>query len=121
MAILACLGVGLVVAAFYLQAIVLHPHAARIVDGHIVYASESKVSYLMGSAYLIATGAAMALSSHRAMIALSVIVIGGAYLSYMLYWESFVSVWCFFAAAASVVVVLHFEREYRRSLRAAAT
>jgi len=121
LAMLACLGVGLVVAAFYLQAIVSHPHAARIVDGHIVYVSENKVSFPMGAAYLVATGAAMALSSHRAMIALSVIVIGGACLSYMLYWESFVSVWCFFAAVASVVVVFHFERAYRRSFRATAT
>ena len=114
----ACLSVGLVVAAYYLVAIFTHPHAARVLGGHIVYVTEAPISYPLGTAYLVATGIGIALSSHRAMVVLAAIVIAGAYLSYTLYWESFVSVWCFFAAAASVVILAHFERAHRRHLRA---
>ena len=117
-AIAACLCVGLVVAACYLVAILTQPPAARVLGGHIVYVSEGEVSFPMGAAYLVATGIGIALSSHRAMVALAVIVIAGACVSYAFYWESFVSVWCFFAAAASVVVLSHFEWAHRRLLRA---
>jgi hypothetical protein len=75
------------------------------------------VFYFMGAAFLAATGGVIALSSHRVMIALSAIVILGAIVSYMLYWESFVSVWCFFAATASIVILAQFEWGHRRSLR----
>jgi hypothetical protein len=39
--------------------------------------------------------------------------------AYVLYWEAFVSVWCFFAAAASAVILWHFELSRRRSFRMA--
>jgi hypothetical protein len=42
----------------------------------------------------------------------------GSVISYVFYWEAFSSVWCFFAAAASAVIVFHFERV--RLLRRAA-
>ena len=117
-AIGACLSVGLVVAAYYLFSILTHPHTARVLDGHIVYVTEGEVSLQMGAAYLIATGVAIALSSHRAMVILAAIIMVGAYVSYTFYWESFASVWCFFAAAASVVILSHFEWAHRRFLRA---
>jgi hypothetical protein len=46
-------------------------------------------------------------------------VLAGSALAYVFYWEAFVSVWCFFAAAASVVILLHFERSRRARLRRA--
>lgn len=111
-----CLTTGLAVAAFYLSSIVTHPPTARIIGGHLAYVSERPVSYLMGALYLLATGGAIASSSHRAMIVLAAIVMAGAIVSYTLYWESFVSVWCFFAAAASVVILAQFEWAHRRRL-----
>lgn len=118
MAMAACSIAGLAVGTYYLVAIFTVPHAARIIGHHVAYISEGEISYLMGTAYLIATGGAIALSSHRAMVALAAIVIVGAYVSYTLYWESFVSVWCFFAAAASVIILVQFEWEHRRRPRA---
>jgi hypothetical protein len=38
------------------------------------------------------------------------IVFLGSIASYYSYWEAFVSVWCFFAAASSIVLLVHFER-----------
>jgi hypothetical protein len=119
LAMTVCLIVGVAVAGYYLVSIFSHPHTARIIGHHVAYASEREVSYIMGTAYLLATGGVIALSSHRAMVALATIVIIGAYVSYMLYWESFVSVWCFFAAIASVIILAQFEWEHRRRLRIA--
>jgi hypothetical protein len=113
----ACLVAGLAVASYYLVSIFSNPHAAQIIGHHVSYVNEGEISYLMGTAYLVATGGVIALSSHRAMVALSAIVMVGAFVSYMLYWESFVSVWCFFAATASIVILAQFEWEHRRRLR----
>jgi hypothetical protein len=118
LAMTVCLVVGLAVGAHYLVSIFTDLHAARIIGHHVSYISEGKISYPMGIAYLVATGGVIALSSHRAMIALAAIVIAGALVSYMLYWESFVSVWCFFSAAASVIILAQFEWEHRHSRRA---
>jgi hypothetical protein len=112
-----CLIVGLAVGAHYFVSIFEHPHAARIIGHHVAYVSEGEVSYLMGTAYLIATGGVILLSSHRAMVALAAIVIVGALVSYLLYWESFVSVWCFFSATTSVIILAQFEWEHRRPRR----
>jgi hypothetical protein len=52
------------------------------------------------------------------MIAASgLVVFLGSVVSYWMYWNAFVSVWCFFAAIASGLIILHFEKE-RRALPA---
>jgi len=43
----------------------------------------------------------------------------GLVVAYAFYWEAFISVWCFFAAAASVAILCHFEWLRRSSLRIA--
>jgi hypothetical protein len=39
--------------------------------------------------------------------------------AYAFYWEAFISVWCFFAAVASVAILCHFEWSRRSRLRSA--
>src|SRR6188474_639557 len=41
---------------------------------------------------------------------LGAIVLCGSLFAYFMYWEAFAPVWCFFAAAGSVVILVHFER-----------
>jgi hypothetical protein len=48
-------------------------------------------------------------SSQRTVVVLVAIVLAGLVVAFALYWEVFVSVWCFFAVAASVTVLYHFE------------
>ena len=48
----------------------------------------------------------------------SAIVLASAVTTYFLFWDAFSSVWCFFAAGASAIIVLHFARQ--RQLRTAA-
>jgi uncharacterized protein DUF6629 len=103
-------GVGVVAAAYLLWSIYVYPHGATIRGGHIVYTGDTPTSIIIGVLYLVATAVTPLLSSHRAVVLLGVIVFSGSLLAYLMYWEAFASVWCFFAAAGSVVILVHFER-----------
>lgn len=102
-----CLVIGSSVAAYFLWTMLTHPHQALIAGGHIRYdVGDTPVS--VGGAYMVATTLGLLVSSRRAIALLGVIVLTGSIVSYGLYIETFVSVWCFFAAVASVVIAGHF-------------
>lgn len=109
-AMAACLAFGVAVALFFLWSFAVDSHASHIVGAHIVYSQTRSTPVIVGLAYLLATGVTPALSSHRYLKRFAAIVIAGSLVSFLFYWEAFVSVWCFFATAVSVVLVLHFER-----------
>ena len=112
-----CLAAGGAVAAWLAWAIATRSHGAIVQDGHIVYLTEQEPSVLVAAAYLAATSLSLLLSSRRAVTMLGVLVLVGSVTAYFYYWEAFVSVWCFFAAAASVVILGHFEWSHRQRLR----
>lgn len=116
---LICLAAGVAVAATLLWSIVSRPHGARILDEHIVYVTEYRHSDLVALAYLAATGVSLVLSSQRTVLVLGAIILAGSVTAYVFYWDAFVSVWCFFAAAASVVILGHFEYARRQCLHIA--
>ena len=105
-----CIAIGAAVAAYCLWSIVTYPHEAIIRAGHIVYSGEPTPPVVIGILYLVATSITPLLSSHRAVVLLGVIVLAGSLFAYFMYWQAFASVWCFFAAAGSVVILVHFER-----------
>jgi len=113
--IVLCVVAGVGVAGDLLWWILTSPHAAVIRDGHIVYATDPK--HAVGLAYLIPTGLVFALSSHRALIALSALILMGSAVAFGFYWEAFVSVWCFFAALASGIILFHFLSAQRSRLQ----
>ena len=110
-----CQGIGAGVAAYLLWWNVGHPHVATMSDGHIVYGMGYRQPAAVGVAYLISTGLPLLLSSQRTVIVLGAIVLAGLVVAYAFYWEAFISVWCFFAAAASVAILCHFEWSRRRA------
>jgi len=114
-----CLGIGAGVGAYLLWWILGHPLLATIVDGHIVYGTGYRQPDSVGIAYLAATGLPLLLSSQRTVVVLGAIVLVGLVVAYAFYWEAFISVWCFFAAAASIAILCHFEWSRRSSLRTA--
>ncbi len=105
---------GLAVAAYLLWAIVMQEHRAAIIEGHLVYVTESPAPLSIGLPYLAATTFPLLLSSHHAIAALGALAVVGAIVTYFLYWEAFVSVCCFFAAASSVLILFHFQSQRRR-------
>ena len=116
---LLCLAAGAGVAAYLLYWILVRPHGALILDGHIVYVTEHRHSVAVSLAYLAATSLPLMLSSQRTVVALGTIILVGCTTAYAFYWHAFVSVWCFFAAAASTVILCHFEWARRQRLRIA--
>jgi hypothetical protein len=114
---LGCLALGIGGGAWCLWSLLSHAHAAVILDGHVVYVTEPRHSIALALVYLAATCLTPMLSSWRTVAALGAIVFVGCIVAYVLYWEAFASVWCFFAAAASAVILGHFEQSRRRHLR----
>lgn len=108
--ILGCLLAGVAVALYLLIGPHTHPHTAVINGGHIVYDREAGPPALVVLPYLVATVLALALSSWPTMRMLAALIALGYATAYVLYWHAFISVWCFFAAAASVLILAHFER-----------
>lgn len=111
--LIATCAAGAGVALFFLGSILSNPYSAHIFGGHVVYSSEPQLPNTVRLAYLVTTGIAPMLSSHRAVQLLGLIVTAGALVTYFFYWDAFVSVWCFFAAAGSVVILTHFMRARR--------
>ena len=116
---LVCLAVGVGVGVYFRWGILARLHGAVVLDGHIVYLTEHGPADLLALSYLAATSLPLFLSSQRTLVALGIVILGGSAVAYVSYWEAFVSVWCFFAAAASVVILGHFERTREQRLRIA--
>ena len=116
-----CLAIGTGIGAYLLWSVLSGSYGAAILGGHIVYAREPRYSDAVAItlAYFAATGLPMMLSSHRTVVGLGAIILVGSTVAYLFYWEAFVSVWCFFAAAASIVILCHFEGARRHRLRIA--
>lgn len=107
-ALLACLLGGAAVAGFLLAGLLTGRHSALIDGGHIVYDRGGAQPEWVLMSYLLATTLALALSSWPAIRILASVIAIGYGVAYFLYWNAFISVWCFFAAAASVIVLAHF-------------
>jgi len=116
---LLCVTAGAGVAAYLLWSILGQSIGAVIINGHIVYERPYPHPPIVVAAYLAATGLPPLLSSQRVVAILGIVILVGAVTAYVFYWEAFVSVWCFFAAVASIVILGHFEHSRRRRLRVA--
>jgi hypothetical protein len=110
---LIALAAGVVAAMAFGLRIMTGSHEAIIGNGHIVYDGSELAAFGIGGLYVLAVVSPLLLSSHRMLRVLGLIVTAGAAVSYVFFWQAFSSVWCFFAAAASVVVLAHFVRQER--------
>jgi hypothetical protein len=113
------LGAGTCVAAYLLWTILALPHGALIRDGHIVYVTQTRQTLLVAASYVAAVSLPLLASSQRTVVILGAIVFAGCAIAYAFYWEGFVSVWCFFAAGGSAVIVFHFEKQRHERLHTA--
>ena len=92
------------------------PIEARIVRGHIEYVSPHFYALLVMTGYLAGTCLSLLFSSHRYVVLFGVAALGSFIYSYVVYTRWLISVWCFFAAALSVLVLLHFVQGRNRRL-----
>jgi uncharacterized protein DUF6629 len=101
-----CLAVGVALSAYLLWKMLYSPYTASAATGHIVYRNEVDYPTGIEIPYVLATTISLLLSSHRMIQLFALVVLGGFAAAYVSYRESYISVWCFFAAAASIVVYL---------------
>lgn len=101
---------GALVALYFANSVTSHALTARLAENHIAYSGEPAAPLPMQIAYFAVTGLPAALSTLRTLRLFGAIVLAGSLVSYFFYFEAFSSVWCFFAAAASAVIALHFEK-----------
>jgi len=110
-----CLAGGIAVAAYFLGSLGTEPRTATIDGAHIVYSADPALPGVIRVLYPIATCFSLMLSSHRSIRLLGAVIFLGSVVAYWVYWNAFASVWCFFAAAASGLILFHFESARRRA------
>lgn len=110
----ACAIAGMIVAAYFLFSLHQAPRTGVISAGHIVYSGDPRLPAINLLLYPLATCLGPLLSSLRPVRLLGALVTTGSVVAYIGYWKSFSSVWCFFAAAASAVILFQFEQARRR-------
>ncbi len=101
-----CVLTGAAVSTYLLVKMLGNPYTASAASGHIVYSNG--VTYLKGIEipYVLATTISLLLSSHRLIQLLAAVILGGFAVAWWSYHQSYISVWCFFAAVSSVIVFL---------------
>ncbi len=109
--------IGLGVGLYLLYFLITEPITARIVQNSIAYKSPHFYLYPMLALYLLSTCASCFFSSHRIVRLFGAVALISAAIAAWFFTETFLSVWCFFAAILSVLVYWHFRRA-RRSSRA---
>lgn len=109
--LMAIAGAGAGVGLYLLYFLVTEPIVSEVVGGHISYRSPHFYVAAVMTLYVLATCVSSLLSSCKTIRwfgAATFMALLGAYAFYA-FW--FISVWCFFAAALSVIVLVHFLRE----------
>lgn len=86
------------------------PVEARAIGGHIEYASPHFYALLVMAGYLAGTCLSLLFSSHRTVALFGAAALVSFLASYLFYTRWLISVWCFFAAALSLLVLLHVAR-----------
>ena len=103
----AFLAAGLLVGAYLLIMLFAFPIVSRPTGQHIEYVAPHFFAATVMTLYLLSTTVSPMFSTHRLLKffgVLSLLSFGAAYFFYATW---FISVWCFFAAILSVIVVLH--------------
>jgi len=108
--ILALLGPGVLVAGYSIFDILGHPYMAWPAPHSLVYINDSPYPLLMMAAYLAAVCLPPLLASDPALKLFGAVITLGLAITLGFFFVSLVSVWCFFAALASAILVGHFWR-----------
>ena len=110
LAIFALLPIGLVLAAYATRDIFEHPYAASVVNHSICYISRGSYPFTAVPFYALCTVAPLFLSSRPLLRKLGGVLALGMIVSFAFFYTNFVSVWCFFAAAASIGIFVYFHQ-----------
>lgn len=101
----ACLVLGVAVGLRLLYTMVGTPSIAQVTGSSLQY---DRPSLVVIALYLLATCGGALFSSRRLLMIMGIAALGLALVTLWLYLAVFVSVWCFFSAILTVVIVVYF-------------
>lgn len=113
-----CVLVGLAVSVWLLASISGYGIAARVHGQHIEYVSRPDLGPMTMLLYLIATSISPLISSHRTVRAFGALAALSFVVAHVVFTAWFISVWCYFAALLSAIVLLHFRSPAARRFMA---
>ena len=105
--LIVCVGLGILLAAYLLTMMIAHPYDAFISHGHIVYKNSHHYPLAIEVPYVVATAISLLISSHRLVRMTGLVIVVGFGAAYLFFRPAYISVWCFFAAVASMLVYFH--------------
>lgn len=111
-----CVAAGIATSLYFYLSLSNEPRTAAIDGSHISYSADPNLPLAIQILYPAATCLALMLSSHRTIALAGTIILVGSVVSYWMYWNAFTSVWCFFSAIASALIIFHFETARRAAL-----
>ena len=99
-------GIGALLSCYNIYSLTFYSVTAEISEHHILYTRVSPISRnLTGSLYIIVSLLPLFISSQKKLSLLGLVSVGSVLLAVVFYMTYLVSVWCFFAALNSVIVV----------------
>lgn len=101
---------GGLVGIYLLYFLVRLPIVAQLEGQHINYVSPHFYAFAAMGLYILGTCISLLFSSHRSVIWFGVAAFVSFIMAFAFYATWFISVWCFFAAVLSGIVLLHFPR-----------
>ena len=101
--------VGAAVGLYLLALLILLPVMASDAGQHISYNFNNPYEQTTIIIYGIVTSLSLIFSSHQRVAAFGVAVLVSEVVTYQFYTTWFISVWCFFAAVLSIIVLWHFQ------------
>jgi uncharacterized protein DUF6629 len=102
-----CLAVGVALSIYLLVAMIGHPYQVTVGEGHMVYRNNFQYPKGIEAPYVVATTLSLLLSSAKEVQRLALVILIGFAVAYVSFHHAYISVWCFFAAIASVMVYLY--------------
>lgn len=104
-------GIGLVIGLYLLFYLFIEPSKAHIVGGSIAYDFKHIYDLMYLIPYVLVTAGSGLVSSHKILNLFGVAATVSFFVAFWFYYVNFISVWCFFAALLSVIILWFFLRK----------
>lgn len=111
------LGVGILLALYYLTLLITQPLEVRVIGYSIYYKINMLYGPITGILYLFATGGSLLLSNHRAVRLFGVSAFASVMIAALFFQKTFASTWCFFAAILSSLIYLYIKQSKKTKRR----
>ncbi|MFZ5618021.1 MAG: DUF6629 family protein [Pseudomonadota bacterium] len=107
----ALLAAGVVVSAYFLTILMQSDFTAEAVRGNLRYSADEPVAHSLPGLYVLSTVAPLLIARERFVLLFGVAVLIGAAVTEIFFLHAGPSVWCFFAAVASLCAFLAVREE----------